>query len=181
MTHKDLLKLLTENDIDFVVIGGTALRIYNNPRVTHDIDLSIRIMDVDNVVRLMYKHSFYLVQSLKPAHCILALTSENAVAWIDREKVGSAAFVQTRTLPQQSKISNSEVNITSQVDFLFELAIPFPRLRQQARIVELDDVSFPVASPEDLLFLKKKRPDKDSADYDDIRFLQELLTKRQES
>jgi len=177
VTHKDLLKLLNDNDVEFVVVGGTALRIYNSPRVTHDIDLSIRIMDVDTVVRLMYANSYYLVQSLKPAHCILALTAEKAVAWIDREKVGSTAFIQTRSVPQKTEIANSEVNIASQIDFLFELAIPFPRLRQRARIVELEDVSFPVASPEDLLFLKKKRTDKDAADLEDIRFLQELLKK----
>ena len=35
MTHKELLKLFLEHDIDFVVVGGVALRLYNSPRVTH--------------------------------------------------------------------------------------------------------------------------------------------------
>ena len=77
MTQKEILKLLADRNIPFVVIGGVAMRIHNSPRVTHDIDLA--------------------------------------------------------------------------------------------------DVSFKVASVEDLLFLKQQRKEKTGADYDDIRFLEKLL------
>lgn len=44
MTHKEILQLLKDNNIPFVVIGGTALRVYNSPRVTHDIDIARNII-----------------------------------------------------------------------------------------------------------------------------------------
>ena len=43
MTHKQLLELFIEHGIDFVVVGGVALRLYNSPRVTHDIDLAVKM------------------------------------------------------------------------------------------------------------------------------------------
>ena len=46
MDKKRLLRLLYENKITAVLIGGIALRLYNSPRVTHDIDLAVRTLDI---------------------------------------------------------------------------------------------------------------------------------------
>lgn len=176
MTHKELLQLLVHNNIPFVVVGGTALRLYNSPRITHDIDLSVRAVDIDAVVELMYSHGYFLVTKVEESLCELSLNPAEALAWIEREKAGSASFIRTGFSPENHKVEHRFVDAETQVDFLFELSIPFPRLRQNARTVTLKDLSFPVASPEDLLYLKRNRKEPDEADREDIRFLENLDT-----
>jgi len=175
VTHKELLKLLDDEDIPFVLVGGTAMRLYNSPRVTHDIDISIRVLDIDRVVELMYTHGYYLVYRVDESFCWIALGTKEALDRLEQEKAGSASFVRTAHSPENPRIAHGDIDIETQVDYLFELSIPFPKLKQRARTVELDDFSFLIAAPEDLLDLKRARPDKDEADKDDIRFLEKLI------
>ena len=51
--QKEILELLADNRILHVLIGGYAMRIYNSPRITHDIDLAIRTLDVDAIEDLL--------------------------------------------------------------------------------------------------------------------------------
>ena len=136
MTHKELLKLFAEHDIDFVVVGGVALRLYNSPRVTHDID--------------------------------------QAGQWVEHTKSGSLSFVALHSEPQQSEVLMQTVDISSQVDVLFELGIPIMRLKENARLIQLQDISFRVAAIDDLIKLKEQRSDKSWTDEQDIRYLKSL-------
>ena len=136
MTHKELLKLFAEHDIDFVVVGGVALRLYNSPRVTHDID--------------------------------------QAGQWVEHTKSGSLSFVALHSEPQQSEVLMQTVDISSQVDVLFELGIPIMRLKENARLIHLQDIYFHVAAIDDLIKLKEQRSDKSWTDEQDIRYLKSL-------
>ena len=51
MDTEGLLKLLNENKVDFVVIGGAALPVYGYVRATLDIDLFVR-PDLKNIKKL---------------------------------------------------------------------------------------------------------------------------------
>lgn len=176
MTQKELLKLLSKNKILFVVVGGVAMRLYNSPRVTHDIDLAVRTLDVDDILTLLYSCGYFVVTDLNDDGAKLALTTEDAGAWVESSKAGAVSLVMLKSAPRQDKISLQEIVIPSQVDLLFELGIPILRLAQNAQTIELEDITFKVASAEDLLTLKELRPDKTDADRDDIRFLKQLLT-----
>ena len=177
MTHKEILKLLAGNDIPGVVIGGTALRLYGSPRVTHDIDLAVPILEIDTLVNLMYRRNYYLVAGVNEKSCTVIPGAEEALDWIEREKAGSVSFITLTSPPGSSEIPHEEIDIATQVDFLFEPGIPFPQLTDRARRIELDSFSFLVASPEDLLFMKRNRKDKTEADRADIEFLEKLIEK----
>ena len=174
MTHRELLKLLVENNIEFVVIGGVALRLYNSPRVTHDIDIAARTLDLDNIIALMYSRSYYLVTGVQEENVFIALNSKEAGQWVEQTKAGSISFVLLYKTPDQRKVPMGNIDTSSQVDILFELGIPIMRLKEHARIIQLQDVSFPVASIEDLITLKEQRTDKSPADEDDIRYLNSI-------
>jgi len=177
MTRKELLRKLSSAEIPFVVVGGTALSLYNSPRVTYDIDLSVRLIDVDKIVHLLYNHRFYLVEAVQEISCSITLTARDALDWIEKEKAGSASFVKIRSKPGPApEVLHRDIIAGSQIDILFELSIPFPRLLEHARTIQLDDYSFKVASPEDLISLKKTRTDFSAADEEDIRFLEGLET-----
>ncbi|TVR03721.1 MAG: hypothetical protein EA403_06335 [Spirochaetaceae bacterium] len=173
MTHKELLTNLVAEGVEFVVIGGTALRLYNSPRVTHDIDLAIRALDVDHVVDVMYRLGYCLVTSVTETHAAVCSSAAAARAWIERESPGSASFVMVAG-EVASEVPLDHIDVASQVDFLFELTIPAMHLRKNARRIELPDLSFLVASVDDLIRLKEARSDRSAADEDDLRFLRAL-------
>lgn len=175
MTHKEILKLLDNNGISFVVIGGTALRIYNSPRLTHDIDIAIQTLEIDAVIEVMYAHSYYLICRVEDSACSVISTHDEAIDWVEREKAGAITFLAPKSEPQGTEIPHKDIDITTQVDFVFEPGIPFSVLKKNAQKVDLDDFSFLIASAEDLLFMKENRKDKTEADKDDIRFLRRLI------
>lgn len=173
MTHKELLTRLVAEGIEFVVIGGTALRLYNSPRVTHDIDLAIRALDVDRVVHLMYRLGYRLITAVGDDFLSTCPTAAEADDWIERQKPGSISFVEC-SKDESAEVPFERIDVSSQVDFLFELGIPSMQLRRRARQIEVSDLSFLVASIDDLIRLKEARPDRDAADEDDLRFLRGL-------
>ena len=177
MNHKELLKLLSENGIRFVVIGGVALRLYNSPRLTHDIDIVGRILDLDKIVTLMYRNSYYLIRDVKEHTVDVALTKDEAESWVEKSKSGSISFILLHSVPEGNTVGMEAVDASTQVDFLFEPCIPVTKLLENARKIELQDLSFYVASVEDLITLKKHRSDKNQTDEDDIRYLENLINR----
>lgn len=174
MTHKELLELLVENHIDFVVVGGVAMRLYNSPRVTHDIDIAARTLDLDKIIPLMYRNSYYLITGMHEDAVSIAVTANDAERWLERTKAGSISFVMLSIVPEHNRVSMDYIDVSSQVDVLFELGIPIMRLKEHARIISLGGLSFRVASIEHLITLKEQRSDKSFTDEEDIRFLKNL-------
>ena len=58
---QEILITLNEQNIPFVIIGGMAMRFYNSPRVTQDLDLAVRAIDIDKLVRVMYSTGDILI------------------------------------------------------------------------------------------------------------------------
>jgi len=48
---KDFIKFLNSNDVEYLLIGGWAVSIYGNPRLTKDIDFLISSKD-ENIYKL---------------------------------------------------------------------------------------------------------------------------------
>lgn len=49
---KDLLKILSDNEVQYMIVGGYALSLYAAPRATGDIDIFVKI-DQDNADRIL--------------------------------------------------------------------------------------------------------------------------------
>ena len=109
----------------------------------------------------------------------MQLSAPEAKEWIGKNKSGSASFIGYEQKPGAQGIPLKSIDITTQVDYLFELNIPVMRLKKRAREIPMDDFFIHVASVEDLLALKENRRDKSSADYADIQFLKYLLNSEQ--
>lgn len=62
---KNILQLLSNSDIEFVVIGGLAAVIYGSSQVTRDLDVCVA-MNPDNIVRLRKVLApYHLIKSKK--------------------------------------------------------------------------------------------------------------------
>ena len=151
---------------------------YNSPRVTHDIDIAIRTLDIDIVINLMYENDFYLVSDVDNDSAIVELSSENTKKWVEKSKSGSMTFIGFNDPPKNNRVSLAEIDITTQVDYLFELSVPIVKLRERAKKIEVDNFTVYVASADDLLILKENQKDKNSADYADIQFLRNLINNK---
>ncbi len=175
MTKKDVLRLLKSNSIPAVMVGGLALRMYNSPRVTHDMDLAVNPLDIDALVPLLYGAGFALVVGVSDSSIWFQPTAARALSWVEDSRPGSLTFVEARLPAGASSLPPDAIDITTQVDFLFDLVVPFPRLREHALEFRVDDVTILVASVKDLLALKESRADKSAADLADIEFLKKRL------
>ena len=175
LDKKQLLRVLYENQLTAILIGGVAMRLYNSPRVTHDLDLAVRTLDIEKITDLMYGHEYYLVVAVENDSASIQLSATEAKQWINDTKSGSIAFIGLETKPAGPTIPLKDIDITTQVDYLFELSILAIKLKRRAKKIPIDDFSILVASVEDLLALKESRREKTGADKADIEFLKDLL------
>ena len=134
----------------------------------------LRTLDVDAVTDLMYRNGYHLITEVRDDAVSIAANHTDAQTWLTLQKAGSASFIQPATASKSLELPMEQIDLSSQVDILFELGIPVMRLIANSRLVQLGDLSFRVASRDDLITLKKLRSDKSSVDADDIRYLESL-------
>ena len=148
---------------------------YNSPRVTHDLDLAIRTLDVDKVISIMYENNYYLVKDVSKDSAVIAQFQKDAADWVENKKAGSMTFIALDKQPKTGAVQLKDIDITTQIDFLFELSIPIIKMKQRAWEVTINKEKILIASKKDLLVLKQNRKDKSSADYADIAFLKSII------
>jgi len=54
MTEETLFRQLLDNNIPFILIGGTALAAYDSPRITIDTDIAVKTLDINKIISLFY-------------------------------------------------------------------------------------------------------------------------------
>ncbi len=99
LNKKELLRVLHENQITVVLIGGIAMRLYNSPRVTHDLHLAVRTLDIDRITDLMYEHNHYLVTAVENDSARICLSTDEAGQWITTAKSGPITFIGLEKKP----------------------------------------------------------------------------------
>ena len=138
LDKKEVLRLLYSNQIDAVLIGGIAMRLYNSPRVTHDLDLAVRTLDIDKITELMYEYGYYLVTAVENDSAQICLSADEANQWIIDTKSGSTTFIGFEKTQPSAQVALQEIDITTQIDYLFEPGIPVMRLKKNAKKVPID-------------------------------------------
>ncbi len=91
------------------------MRLYNSPRVTHDLDLAVRTLDIDEITDLMYEHDSYLVIAVENDSARIQLSAAEAKEWIIDSKSGSITFIALETKPNAPSIPLKDIDITTQV------------------------------------------------------------------
>lgn len=140
MNMFDLLKMLDEAKVEFVLVGGLAVALRGYQRVTMDVDV-VLAMDAGNLQRFF---SAAKASGLRPAIPveIESLANPELIEQWYREK-GMLAFslrgVQT---------------MATVIDILVKPVVPFADLRRAATMVEVGPISIPVASIDHLIEMK---------------------------
>ncbi|MEK8023944.1 MAG: nucleotidyl transferase AbiEii/AbiGii toxin family protein [Candidatus Hydrogenedentota bacterium] len=168
---KEILRRLTEliPASPVVVIGGVALRLHGSNRLTEDLDIAFK--DVKTILAVLYDLGF------------------KAVSTAQRDKDGNLTEVKLFpgmatafqcTLDRKALIFIHDVT-QARFDVWLAPTVPYEQLLKNSLPADFDGVPIRVASPEDLIALKRyaleKNPNR-STDLIDIAFLEKKIAKR---
>jgi hypothetical protein len=159
MNMFELLKMLDEAKVEFVLVGGLAVALQGYQRVTMDVDV-VLAMDADNLQRFLSAAKAAGLRPTIPVEIDSLAKPELIEQWY-REK-GMLAF----------SLRGSQTMATV-IDVLVKPVVPFADLRRAATIVEVGSISIPVASIEHLIEMKTGTGrSKDAIDIEELRKLQ---------
>ncbi len=178
MTTTHLIAILADAGIPSVIIGGVAMRLHDSSRSTQDLDLSVSATDIVEAVRTLYSVGWVLVCAVSDEGATVFGTVDAALSWINGANPGSLTLIKRpASVPDVASrdVPHCEIEVESQIDLLYDLAVPFGRLLHQARVVEIEGAEVRCASDRHLLQLKESRRDKSAADQADIAYLRSRL------
>ncbi len=154
----DIIKLLAEKEIDFVLVGGLAVALQGYQRVTMDVDV-VLAMDAGNLERFI---AAARGAGLRPTISvpIESLARPELIEQWHREK-GMLAF----------SLRGAEAQATV-LDVLVKPVVPYAHLRRDALAVEMGTARVPVASIPHLIAMKTGTGrGKDQIDIDELQKL----------
>lgn len=155
----DLIRLLSDSKIDFVLVGGLAVALQGYPRTTMDVDV-VLAMDADNLSRFVEGAR---VAGLRPTIPV-ELEALRDPALIDRwyREKGMQAF-SLRGQDAQATV----------IDVLVRPKVSFEALRRDATLIEVGACRVPVASIAHLIEMKRDTGrSKDKIDIEELEKLQ---------
>lgn len=132
MNMFDLLKMLAEAKVEFVLVGGLAVALRGYLRVTMDVDVVVA-MDEENLQRFMSAAKASGLRPTIPVPIESRTQPELIEQWC-REN-GMLAF----------SLRGAEMMATV-LDVLIRPVVPFADLRRDAAMIEVGALGIPVAS-----------------------------------
>jgi len=158
----ELIAVLADHEVDYVVIGGVATQVHGHRRTTMDLDLT-PAPDPENLRRL----SAALAEL--DAHSADGGEGETEISPGDSERLAIAAIVP----PLHTR--HGQIHILKEP----KGARPFDEMRERALVVDLDGTDVAIVSLDDLIRMKRAagRP----GDLDDIATLTEVERQRRDS
>lgn len=159
MNMFDLLKMLDEAMVEFVLVGGLAVALHGYQRVTMDVDVVVA-MDDENLQRFMSAAKAAGLRPTIPVPLESLAQPELIEQWY-REK-GMLVF----------SLRGNETMATV-LDVLVRPKVSFSELRRDATLVKVGQVDIPVASIAHLIAMKTGTGrSKDAIDIEELRKLQ---------
>jgi len=165
MNLKQVFKILSENEISYVIIGGLALNIYGSNRVTYDSDLVIKTIEVDKIIKILLSNGLEMVIGIdEDQYPELTTDFQKAQEFTEKSKWGFLKFIAGGL----------------ELDIIYEVSIPFTKLYRESIRKKIGDIEVHLASLEHLQIMKKKAikardDDKRDNDLADLRFIEKKL------
>ncbi|NOT82346.1 MAG: hypothetical protein HOP01_06470 [Gallionella sp.] len=156
MSMFNLINMLAEAKVEFVLVGGLAVALHGYQRVTMDVDV-VLAMDADNLHKFL---SVAKASDLRPTMPVDldALANPKLIEQWYQEK-GMLAF----------SLRGSEAMATV-MDILVRPVVSFDDLRRDAAMVKVGLITIPVASIEHLIEMKTGTGrSKDLIDIEELR------------
>lgn len=156
----DLIKLLTESDTDYVLVGGLAVALHGYQRVTMDVDV-VLAMNPENLDRFISRAKAAGLCPTMPV-AIESLARPDLLEQWQREK-GMLAF----------GLHGAEAQATV-LDVMIAPGIPYADLRRDAILIDTGPYRIPVASIDHLIAMKTGTGrGKDTIDIEELKKLRD--------
>lgn len=136
----ELIKMLVDAEVDFVLVGGLAVALRGYPRVTMDVDV-VLALDEDNLQRFIAGAKATGLQPVIPV-AIESLARPDLLEQWHREK-GMLAFGLRHP-----------AGMATVIDVLIKPVVPYAELRRDASLIEVGPLKIPVASIDHLIAMK---------------------------
>jgi hypothetical protein len=160
MFYEDALRALDVAQVDYVLVGGTAVILHGVPRTTADLDLVIDLSK-ENVSRLIAALSGIGFVARSPVSAWQLADADRRAEWI-RDK-GLVAFSFHR--PHRP---------LDAIDVLLAPTVAYEDLRARCETLSTDGLPIRIASIPDLIALKRvANRQQDLSDIDALERLQE--------
>lgn len=157
----NLISMLAEAEVEFVLVGGLAVALHGYQRVTMDVDV-VLAMDASNLRKLLSAAKAAGLRPTIPVDLDALANPELMEQW-HREK-GMLAF----------SLRGPEAMATV-LDILVKPVVPFADLRRDASMIEVGPIKIPVASIGHLIAMKTGTGrGKDLIDIEELQKLQAL-------
>ena len=163
MNFLDVLNTLTEDGVEFVIVGGVAARLHGSTRLTHDLDIVPKLDDVS------WKRLIQSIWSLNtrpriPESRERIENVENVRSWIVEKHMLALSF--------------RSPSGAAEIDLLVSESHNFDGLKSRALQIQVGGRTYYVASIDDLIAMKQKagRPQ----DLLDIQTLQKIKQQAEE-
>lgn len=159
MSMFDLIRMLAQAKVEFVLVGGLAVALHGYQRATLDVDV-VLAMDDENLQRFL---SVAETSGLRPTMPVKlnSLAQPVLIEQWYREK-GMLAF----------SVRGPDT-VAAVLDILVRPVIPFADLRRDAMMIEVGAISVPVASIEHLIAMKTGTGrSKDLIDIEELKKIQ---------
>jgi hypothetical protein len=157
----NLIKMLADAKVEFVLVGGLAVALQGYQRLTMDVDV-VLAMDENNLSKFLLAAKSAGLRPTMPVD-LDTLANPKLIAQWHREK-GMLAF----------SLRGADAMATV-LDILVQPVIAFADLRRDATMVAVGSISIPVASIEHLIEMKTGTGrSKDLIDIEELRKIQEL-------
>ncbi len=154
-----IFRELSDEDIDYVVIGGLAVNLHGIPRMTYDIDLMI-LLKTENINKIVAKLKTWGYSPRAPVEPGALADEQVRNSWVQEKNTKALSF-------------HSAEQPVGEIDLIIDSPIPYEDLRKRAIIFDIEGVKVPVISIPDLIELKLKSGRKQ--DLSDVEHLRSLL------
>ena len=159
----DLIKGLTDAEVDFVLVGGLAVALHGYQRVTMDVDVVLAMVP-DNLRRFIDSAKAAGLRPVIPVP-IDSLANPDLIEEWHREK-GMLAFA----------LRGPDM-LSTVIDVLVRPLVSFDDLKRDAVLIPVGSLTVPIASIEHLILMKTGTGrGKDAIDVDELRKLQAQKT-----
>ena len=159
MNMFQLIGILAEADVDYVVVGGLAVALHGYQRVTMDVDVALD-MNEENLRRFVECAKAAQLVPVIPVD-IESLTQPDLIDQWYREK-GMLAF------GLRGKDAMAAI-----IDVLVKPCIAFAEMKRDATLVDIGTLRVPIASIEHLIAMKTGTGrSKDVIDIEELRKIQ---------
>lgn len=168
----DLIKMLVEAKVKFVLVGGLAVALHGYQRATLDVDV-VLAMDAENLQRFLAVAKASGLRPTMPVQLDSLMQPELIEQWYrEMGQAGKSRSGCSQKGMLAFSVRGSET-VAAVLDILVRPVIPFADLLRDAVMLDVGAITVPVASIEHLIAMKTDTGrSKDLIDIEELRKIQ---------